>query len=63
MQSAARLMWNHQSVQVRVNTYTKALTLSSLGGTPYPALDTTELLKLLREGYRMEKPDTCSDEL
>ncbi|XP_015758345.1 PREDICTED: uncharacterized protein LOC107337647 [Acropora digitifera] len=35
----------------------------TLGGTPYPALDNRELLKLLREGYRMEKPDTCSDEL
>ncbi|XP_067031687.1 uncharacterized protein [Acropora muricata] len=35
----------------------------TLGGTPYPALDNRELLKLLREGYRMEKPDTCCDEL
>lgn len=33
------------------------------GGTPYPAIDNKELLCLLKDGYRMEKPDTCNDEL
>ena len=35
----------------------------STGGTPYPAIDNKELLRLLKDGYRMEKPDTCDDEL
>lgn len=37
--------------------------LVTLGGTPYPAMDNRELLGLLKEGYRMEKPDTCNDEI
>ncbi|XP_073248537.1 receptor-type tyrosine-protein kinase FLT3-like [Porites lutea] len=35
----------------------------TLGGTPYPTIDNRELLRLLKNGYRMEKPDTCNDEL
>ncbi|XP_030758129.1 tyrosine-protein kinase receptor torso isoform X2 [Sitophilus oryzae] len=35
----------------------------TLGAGPYPALDTEDLLPLLKEGYRMEKPANCSEEL
>ncbi|EDO36551.1 predicted protein [Nematostella vectensis] len=37
--------------------------LVTMGGTPYPAINNRELLRLLKEGYRMEQPDTCSDDL
>lgn len=37
--------------------------LSTMGGNPYPGISNKELYKLLKTGYRMEKPDTCSDEL
>ncbi|XP_032232629.2 uncharacterized protein LOC5507990 [Nematostella vectensis] len=37
--------------------------LVTLGGTPYPTIGNRELLKLLKEGYRMEKPDMCNDDL
>ena len=33
------------------------------GGNPYPGLDNKEMYNLLKTGYRMEKPDSCSDEL
>ena len=33
------------------------------GGTPYPTIESKELLRLLKNGYRMEKPDTCNKEL
>ena len=32
------------------------------GGVPYPTLTNRELCKLLKTGYRMEKPDMCCDE-
>lgn len=35
----------------------------TLGGTPYPTLDPRDLLRELKQGYRMEKPDNCSDQL
>jgi len=37
--------------------------LSTMGGNPYPGINNKELYNLLKTGYRMEKPDTCSDEL
>jgi len=37
--------------------------LVTLGGTPYPTIDNKELLRLLKGGYRMEKPDTCNEEI
>ncbi|KAL9980681.1 hypothetical protein ACROYT_G009299 [Oculina patagonica] len=36
--------------------------IATLGGFPYPGIKNTELTRLLRRGYRMEKPDTCSEE-
>ena len=33
------------------------------GGIPYPGISNRELLRLLKSGYRMEKPAICSDEL
>ena len=32
-----------------------------LGGTPYPTINNRELLRLLKSGYRMEKPENCAD--
>lgn len=34
-----------------------------LGGVPYPTLTNSELCRLIDTGYRMEKPDMCSDEV
>ena len=31
------------------------------GGTPYPTINNRELLRLLKSGYRMEKPENCAD--
>lgn len=35
----------------------------TLGGNPYPSIQTNNLLNLLKTGYRMEKPKNCSNEL
>ncbi|XP_068608761.1 fibroblast growth factor receptor 1b [Brachionichthys hirsutus] len=35
----------------------------TLGGSPYPGVPVEELFKLLKEGHRMEKPFTCTQEL
>ncbi|CAH3167641.1 unnamed protein product, partial [Porites lobata] len=37
--------------------------IATLGGTPYPTIESEELFRLLKNGYRMEKPDTCNEEL
>ncbi|CAH3167662.1 unnamed protein product, partial [Porites lobata] len=37
--------------------------LVTLGGTPYPTISNREMLRLLKTGYRMEKPDICDDEI
>ncbi|KAL9980680.1 hypothetical protein ACROYT_G009297 [Oculina patagonica] len=36
--------------------------IATLGGVPYPGVKNRELKRLLKRGYRMEKPDTCSEE-
>jgi len=33
------------------------------GGTPYPAINNKELRNLLNSGYRLERPESCSEEL
>ncbi|XP_061173640.1 uncharacterized protein LOC133182811 [Saccostrea echinata] len=35
----------------------------TLGGTPYPTIDMRDLLLELKNGYRMERPDNCSEEI
>ena len=35
----------------------------SSGGVPYPTLTNSELYRLLGTGYRMERPDMCSDDV
>ncbi|XP_053372508.1 uncharacterized protein LOC123564547 [Mercenaria mercenaria] len=35
----------------------------TLGGAPYPALSNVELLQALKQGYRMARPDNCSQEI
>jgi len=35
----------------------------TIGGTPYPTISNHELLGALKSGYRMEKPQMCSDEM
>ncbi|XP_031550238.1 tyrosine kinase receptor Cad96Ca-like [Actinia tenebrosa] len=37
--------------------------ISTLGGAPYPSMSNKDLFRELRSGYRMEKPDMCSDEI
>nr|XP_047139744.1 uncharacterized protein LOC105845442 isoform X2 [Hydra vulgaris] len=32
----------------------------TLGGSPYPTISNRELLKLLKSGYRMDRPENCS---
>ena len=34
-----------------------------VGGFPYPTTGQEDLLPLLKAGYRMEKPDNCSEEV
>ena len=34
-----------------------------IGGTPYPTMTGQELLRFLRAGNRMKKPENCSDEM
>ena len=35
----------------------------TLGGSPYPGIASGDLYQLLKEGYRMEQPNNCNDEL
>ncbi|XP_066021049.1 receptor-type tyrosine-protein kinase FLT3-like isoform X2 [Pocillopora verrucosa] len=37
--------------------------MATMGGVPYPTFTNTELCKLLKNGYRMEKPDMCCHEV
>ncbi|XP_078373558.1 uncharacterized protein LOC144657125 [Oculina patagonica] len=37
--------------------------MSTMGGTPYPGINNKELRHLLYTGYRLERPDSCSQEL
>ena len=35
----------------------------TLGSSPYPGIEPAKLCKLLKRGYRMERPDGCSLEI
>lgn len=35
----------------------------TLGGTPYPSIAMQQLYSCLKEGYRMEAPDNCPEEV
>ncbi|XP_073247189.1 uncharacterized protein [Porites lutea] len=37
--------------------------MATMGGTPYPRISHAQLYNLLKKGYRMEQPNTCSDEM
>uniref|UniRef100_A0A914L400 Receptor protein-tyrosine kinase n=1 Tax=Meloidogyne incognita TaxID=6306 RepID=A0A914L400_MELIC len=37
--------------------------IMTLGGTPYPSIAMPQLYNLLKEGYRMEAPHNCPDEI
>lgn len=37
--------------------------IMTLGGHPYPGVDTHDLLKILETGYRMEIPPNCSEDM
>ena len=39
------------------------LCISFKGGSPYPGMPVEKLFDLLKEGYRMEKPINCTDEM
>lgn len=33
------------------------------GGFPYPTIQNQDLLMMLKQGYRLEKPDNCAPEV
>lgn len=35
----------------------------TLGATPYPGIQTRDLLALLKKGHRMDQPENCSEDL
>jgi len=37
--------------------------ITTLGSTPYPGLSGSEVMKKVREGVRLEKPDHCDREM
>ncbi|KAL9986774.1 hypothetical protein ACROYT_G000968 [Oculina patagonica] len=37
--------------------------MATMGVVPYPTLTNSELCRLLKSGYRMERPDMCCDEV
>ncbi|GIX69676.1 fibroblast growth factor receptor 4 [Caerostris extrusa] len=41
----------------------KAVVIISIRAAPYPTIPPQNLFKLLKDGYRMPKPENCSDEL
>ena len=34
--------------------------IATLGATPYPGIPAERMYNLLQEGYRMDRPETCS---
>ena len=37
--------------------------IMTLGAAPYPGISNKDMPKLLKGGYRMEKPENCSPEM
>jgi serine/threonine protein kinase len=37
--------------------------IGTIGGFPYPSINNEDLLRMLSQGYRLEKPDNCSAEV
>jgi serine/threonine protein kinase len=37
--------------------------IGTIGGFPYPSINNEDLLRMLSQGYRLEKPDNCSSEV
>lgn len=35
----------------------------TLGGSPYPGIPNEDLFRLLKDGYRMDKPENCSPDM
>ena len=35
----------------------------TLGGSPYPGIPNEDLFHLLKDGYRMERPENCSSDV
>ena len=50
-------------IQVSIESSIYFLSNKLLGGTPYPTISNRELLRLLKSGYRMEKPENCAESM
>jgi len=37
--------------------------IATLGATPYPGIPAERMYQLLHDGYRMDRPETCSLQL
>jgi serine/threonine protein kinase len=58
------LFYRHFSTKTDVWSYGIVLwEICTMGGFPYPTLGNRDLPEMLRSGYRMEKPETCSIEV
>ncbi|KAL9986753.1 hypothetical protein ACROYT_G000943 [Oculina patagonica] len=56
----------HQSFTIKSDVWSYGIVLwemATMGGVPYPALTNSELCRLLKTGYRMERPHMCCDEV
>ena len=52
--TAASDVWSYGIVLFEIVT---------VGGAPYPFIGNRELCKMLKSGYRMERPDNCTEEM
>lgn len=57
--------WNNACTKKKIKS-AQLMSLASLlnvGGTPYCGMTCAELYEKLPQGYRMEKPKNCDDEV
>ena len=57
---------NHKTIYLRLYSWSFGILLwelATLGCEPYPDTPTNMVLQLLKSGYRMKKPENCSDVL